>query len=199
MIDFIDASVIYSGKAVIDRLSLKICEGERIALTAPSGSGKTTLLNLIAGIIRPSSGLVKVSGSVSYVFQEPRLFPWCSCLENLNIVMGDSGKTLGAASEMLERLGLEAAAKKYPHELSGGMQQRLSIGRALCHNGDILLLDEPLKGLDSALRASVTELINERSAGKIVVLATHDEAEIDAFADLIYTYADGKFIREASN
>lgn len=199
MISFIETSVVYSDRHVIDRLSLEISSGERIALTAPSGSGKTTLLNLIAGIIRTSSGLVKVSGSVSYVFQEPRLLPWCSCLENLNIVMGDSSKTLGAAGQMLERLGLEAAEKKYPHELSGGMQQRLSIGRALCYDGDILLLDEPLKGLDSALRDSVAELINERTAGKTVVLATHDKAEIDAFAKQIYTYADGKFIREASD
>jgi len=198
MISLIDIGVSYAGKAVINGLSMTIAGGERIALTGPSGSGKTTVLNLIAGLTRPQTGKISVSGSVSYVFQEPRLLPWCNALENLNVVMSDSQSTLPQAYEMLRRLGLADAEKKYPHELSGGMQQRLSIGRSLCYGGDILLLDEPLKGMDKALRDDIAALINEKTIGKTLVLASHDSTEIDIFADKVFAYHDRKFEREAS-
>lgn len=198
MIRLSDICVSYDGISVLDGCTLSVSSGERIALTAPSGSGKTTVLGVIAGLVKPQSGKCEISGTVSYVFQEPRLLPWRNAMENLNVVLSDDKTTAPQAFEMLERLGLADAAKKYPHELSGGMQQRLAIGRALCYGGGIFLFDEPLKGMDAALRSTVAGLINEKTQGKTVVLASHDSGEIASLADTVYVFSGGKFERETS-
>ncbi len=194
MIDIKNVSVSYDGNSVIKSLSLHIGKGEKIALMGPSGCGKTSLINAVAGLVRPEKGSVKLDGRVSCVFQEPRLLPWLSALENINVVLSDSSETLPEARKWLEAVGLGGDADKLPHELSGGMRQRVSIARALAYGGDILLLDEPLKGMDTDTEASIAELIRSAAEDKTLILVTHDETEARAFADKIYRYKDKKFI-----
>ena len=190
-------TVSYAQQSVLQNCNLHIARGERAALMGPSGCGKTTLLSCIAGLSAPTSGTIFTKGKrISYVFQEPRLLPWLSAAQNLNVVLSDSLKTMPSASHMLERLQLSDAADKFPHELSGGMLQRLSIGRALLYGGDLLLLDEPLKGLDKELKAEVAALIDELSAGKTILSVSHDESEVALLADTVYRYENGSFIRQ---
>lgn len=193
MIDIKNLSLGYGGERVIESFSLRVEKGEHIALMGPSGCGKTSLLNALAGLLKPQEGSVSVGGSISCVFQEPRLLPWLSALENVNVVLSDSPATLPEARKWLEAVGLGAAADKRPGELSGGMQQRLSIARALAYGGDILLLDEPLKGMDADTEASVAELIRSFAESRTLLLITHDEAEARAFADRIYVYRNKCF------
>ena len=159
MIDIKNLSLSYGGERVIDSFSLHVEGGGRIALLGPSGCGKTSLMHAIVGLLKPAKGSVCVSGRVSCVFQEPRLLPWLSALENINVVLSDSPATLPEARKWLEAVGLGEAAEKRPGELSGGMQQRLSIARALAYGGDVLLLDEPLKGMDTETEDMVKSLI----------------------------------------
>lgn len=189
MIEIRDLSVSYGGTAVLKNCSLTVPEGAHIALTGPSGCGKTTLLRCVAGLRKPDADSVTVTGRVSVVFQEPRLFPWMTTAQNIDAVLPRPG---GAAA-WLEKAGLADAAGKYPAELSGGMRQRLSIARALAYGGDILLLDEPLKGMDAPLRREMTELLQRESGGKTLLLVTHDAEDL-ALADAVYEYRDGTFV-----
>ena len=193
MIDIKNLSIAYGGESVIENFSLHVEKGGRIALMGPSGCGKTSLMNAVCGLLKPQKGSVSVDGKLSCVFQEPRLLPWLSALENVNAVLSDSAATMPEARKWLEAVGLGEDCGKLPSELSGGMQQRLAIARALAYGGDILLLDEPLKGMDPETEKAVTRLILESSEGRTLMLITHDEAEAEAFADQIYVYRDKKF------
>lgn len=184
----------YQDTPLLSRCSLTVPSGAHIAIMGPSGQGKTTLLRLILGLERPRSGSISVTGRISCVFQEPRLLPWCTALENVNAVLSDSPETLPQAKLWLERLELEHAANQYPSELSGGMQQRLSIARALAYRGDVLLLDEPLKGCDAALRTRLLSLLQQESIGKTLLLITHDDTEANALADTIYLLDQGRLV-----
>lgn len=193
MIDIKNLSLGYGGERVIDSFSLHVKKGRRIALMGPSGCGKTSLMHAMAGLIKPEKGGVKVHGRVSCVFQEPRLLPWLSAVENVNVVLSDSAETLPEAQKWLQAVGLANASDKRPAELSGGMQQRLSIARALAYGGDVLLLDEPLKGMDADTEDMVKSLILREAEGKTLVLVTHDAAEAEAFADRVYVYRNKGF------
>ncbi len=194
MIEIKNLSLSYEGERVIDNFSLSIGKGEKIALMGPSGCGKTSLLSAIEGLLKPEKGSIKVDGIISCIFQEPRLLPWLSALENINVVLSDNPESLPEARKWLEAVGLGSDGEKLPTELSGGMQQRVSIARALAFGGDILLLDEPLKGMDADTKDSVTELIRSACQGKCCILVTHDEAEAKAFADRIYYYENKQFV-----
>ena len=130
------------------------------------------------------------------VFQEPRLLPWRTAAENVNAVLSDRAQTMPQALAWLERLELGAACDQYPAALSGGMQQRVAIARALAYDAPVLLLDEPFRGLDAALRARVTALIADAAKDKTLVLATHDAADAAALGCAVYAYADGAFRRD---
>lgn len=195
MIDIKELTISYGGPPVLQKCSLSIPAGARAALMGPSGCGKTTLINAAAGLIKPDGGSISVDGRVSYVFQEPALFPWLTALKNVNVVLGDRRDTLPIAAEWLRELELDSSASKYPHELSGGQKQRVAICRALAYGGDVLLLDEPLKGLDPALRGKTAALILRESRGKTVLLVTHDATEARALCDTVYRYRDGTFVR----
>lgn len=187
-------SLSYGEKIVLQEQSLDVPPGGRIALMGPSGCGKTSLLRIAAGLSQPDSGTVeRRCARVSYLFQEPRLLPWLTAEENVNAVLSDRAATRAEAHRWLEAVGLGADADKFPRELSGGMQQRVSLARALAYGGALFLLDEPLKGLDAKTRADTLCLLREHTAGKTVLLATHDETEAEALADAIYTYRPHRF------
>ena len=186
-------NVAYGDASVLEDCSLRVTAGSRIALMGPSGCGKTTLINAIAGLAAPDSGSIQVNGRVSYVFQEPALFPWLTAEENVNVVLSDKPDTLPQARRWLEEAGLADSLNKYPHQLSGGQKQRVAICRALAFGGDILLLDEPLKGLDPDTREQVANLILNTWKDKTLLLVTHDQWEAQTLCDTVLRYQDGRF------
>lgn len=186
-------NVAYGDASVLKDCSLRVAAGSRIALMGPSGCGKTTLINAIAGLAAPDSGSIQVNGRVSYVFQEPALFPWLTAEENVNVVLSDKPDTLPQARRWLEEAGLADSLNKYPHQLSGGQKQRVAICRALAFGGDILLLDEPLKGLDPDTREQVANLILNTWKDKTLLLVTHDQWEAQTLCDTVLRYQNGRF------
>lgn len=182
----------YGEQRVLRDCSLCVEEGERVALMGASGCGKTTMLQVVAGLL--STDAAAVNGTVSYVFQEPALFPWLTAAENVNVVLGDSADTMSEAQDWLTVVGLADCCGKYPHQLSGGQKQRVSIARALAYGGDILLLDEPFQGLDEATRQQMAALIDREWAGKTLLLATHDLQEAELLHCRVLTYRDGQFV-----
>ena len=183
----------YGSQQVLKDCSLQVEPGSRVALMGPSGCGKTSLINVIAGLLTPDSGKVSVNGKVSYVFQEPALFPWLTAVDNINVVLSDGPETLPRAEQLLEAVGLSDCRDKYPHQLSGGQKQRIAICRALAYGGDILLLDEPLKGLDADTRDQVSALLRQEWAGKTLLLVTHDPSEAQSLCDRVYRWQEGTF------
>lgn len=186
-------NIAYNGAQVLQNCTLRVEKNSRIALMGPSGCGKTTLINAIAGLVTPDSGRITVNGTVSYVFQEPALFPWLTALENVNVVLSDKPDTLALSRRWLEEAELGDCLDKYPHQLSGGQKQRVAICRALAFGGDILLLDEPLKGLDPDTRARVADLILRESRDKTLLLVTHDQWEAQNLCETVLRYRDGRF------
>ena len=177
MIELKHVTCAYGEKTPIRDLTLALPDAGVIAVFGASGSGKTTLLRLLAGRIQPASGTVEglYGKRVSMVFQEDRLLPWRTALENVALVRDGSS---GEAMRLLDAMELSAEAGKLPGALSGGMQRRVALARALNFDGDMLLLDEPFKGLDEALRARVIAAVRGRFP--LTVIATHDRAEAEA-------------------
>ena len=192
MIHLDNITLVYGGQPVLRSCAIQMQPGERVALMGPSGCGKTSLLNIIAGL-QEGSGTAEVNGTVSYAFQEPALFPWLTAVENINVVLRDSAASLPRAEKWLAAVGLADCAGKYPHQLSGGQKQRVAIARALAFGGDILLLDEPFKGLDEDTRRRVAALIDEAWQGRTLLLATHDPQEAELLECRVLQYHDGKF------
>ncbi len=166
----------YGQQPVLENRNLTLLPSQRLALMGPSGCGKTTLLRIALGLVKPTAGTVENTfRKTAVVFQEPRLLPWRTALENVNLVLGDGKSTLETARQYLEQVRLSEAAEKYPRELSGGMQQRVAVARALAAEGDLLILDEPFKAMDEALRGQIIARVAETKAA--ILLVTHDEAE----------------------
>jgi NitT/TauT family transport system ATP-binding protein len=158
----------FAGQArnVLNNLSFSIPRRECVALLGPSGCGKTTLLRLLMGIEQPSAGRLEVdpdlAGHFSYVFQEPRLVPWRTTLENVRLPFELSGRHRGTPDEskaLLEQLGLGERLDHFPRELSGGMQMRAALARALVTRPRVLLLDEPFAALDERTRFRLQDLL----------------------------------------
>ena len=182
MIKLENLSLKYGKDTVLDNLSYEFEEGKLTARLGESGVGKTSILNLIAGLIKPSAGKVtNTCERTSYVFQEPRLFDWMTAKENVSTVSDAK-----VAEDMLSLMGLGDSLDKYPTELSGGMKQRVSIARALAYSPDLILLDEPFKGLDPDRRREVSKIVFEYIGGKTAIIVTHDEADTE-FADNVLT------------
>ena len=187
MIWFENVRLSYGDKVVFPRESLHIAPGERVALMGPSGSGKTSLLRMAAGLTKPTAGHVQVNAKrLAYAFQEPRLMPWRTAAENVNVVLSDQLATMPEARRWLAAVGLSEAADKFPAELSGGMKQRLELARALAYDGDLLLLDEPTKELDAETKRVIMLLLREHVKGRTLLMATHDMAEATVLAERIY-------------
>lgn len=188
MLELKDVSLSFGALEVLRGASLTLGQDERIAITGPSGCGKTSLLHVIAGLLHPDSGLVRNRAArTACVFQEPRLLPWLSAVENVSIVMphGTQGQD---ALMLLKKLGLADSAEKHPCELSGGMQQRAALARALAYAPDLLLLDEPFRALDAASKALAIDAVNER-ADCAVILVTHSPEEADALGCRIIPFS----------
>lgn len=191
MVDLNDVTVSYQGQTVIQNCSLRVLPGEHIAVMGPSGSGKTTLLKLIAGTIAPTNGTVRVSTQkISYMFQEPRLLPWLSAEENVNLVLSDSEETMDTARHWLEIVELSDAMKKRPGELSGGMRQRVALARAMAYGGDLFLLDEPMSALDTALSAHLLSILHQYTQDKTMIFVTHCLEQAKQISDKIYVIKD---------
>lgn len=195
MLEWRDVSVSFGEKSVLRGCSIRGEGGSRLALMGPSGCGKTTLLRVALALQQPDGGSFRSdAGRIAAVFQEPRLLPWLTAEENVNLVLSDSPATLADARGWLARVGLADAAGLYPRELSGGMQQRVSIARALAFAPELLILDEPFRGLDPELREEVTALIRSLSFPSGLLLATHSEAEAEALGCRILRWRDGTFV-----
>lgn len=176
----------YGKKAVLDSFHYTFPEAGIVALMGPSGCGKTALLRLIAGLERPDGGTVRLprGTKLSMVFQEDRLLPTLDVRGNLLAVLGgDTPENRRLAEEYLDRVGLEREYPSLPSQLSGGMKRRVAIARAVAYGGDILLLDEPFKGLDNESKRRVMDFALERK-NRLTLLVTHNENEA-ARADII--------------
>ena len=190
---------------VIEEVTLEIARGEFIAVVGPSGCGKSSLMKLISGLHPPLAGTLTVEGrpvtgplkSVGMAFQNSNLLPWRSALDNvllpLEIVQPyrkgfRRDKYVGKAQDLLDSVGLKGFSEKYPWELSGGMQQRTSICRALIHEPEILMLDEPFGALDAFTREELWCALRDLQAQRnvTVMLVTHDLREAVFLADTVY-------------
>ena len=179
MLKLTEISHSYGEHKVLDSITLTVSAGQRIAIMGPSGCGKTTLLRIAMDLMKPAEGTVENSFRKTVaVFQEPRLLPWRTAIQNVNLVLGDGKNTLETAEKYLTQVHLQDALNKYPGELSGGMQQRVSLARALAAEGDLLVLDEPFKAMDEALRDHVMTLVAQTKAA--ILLVTHEESEAKA-------------------
>jgi NitT/TauT family transport system ATP-binding protein len=187
----------------VDGLNLDVRPGQMLALLGKTGCGKSTIFNMIAGLTEPTSGTVRVSGrdpfsdfdsfrgGIAIVFQNDRLLPWRTAIQNveLGLEMLDvpAAKRREAAQLWLTKLGLGGHENDYPHALSGGMRQRVSIARAFATNANILLCDEPFSALDEStagrLRAEFVRLVKEN--GKTAVFITHSISEALEIGDRI--------------
>ena len=189
----------------IEEVTLEIARGEFIAVVGPSGCGKSSLMKLISGLHPPLAGTLTVEGrpvtgplkSVGMAFQNSNLLPWRSALDNvllpLEIVQPyrkgfRRDKYAGKAQDLLDSVGLKGFSEKYPWELSGGMQQRTSICRALIHEPEILMLDEPFGALDAFTREELWCALRDLQAQRnvTVMLVTHDLREAVFLADTVY-------------
>ena len=167
---------------VLRDFSLELAQGEAVAVMGESGSGKTTLTRLLLGLEKPVSGTIQgLEGKrVAAVFQEDRLLPWFSARKNVAAVLTCGREEAAALTDrVLEEVELSEAADKPIRELSGGMQRRAAIARALAFGGDLLILDEPLKGLDDELKKRVASRIKAHFS--TLLLITHSEEEAELF------------------
>jgi ABC-type Fe3+/spermidine/putrescine transport system ATPase subunit len=189
-------------------ISLAVQQGKVLALLGPSGSGKSTILKLIAGIEQPDSGDIRLNGQsilgvpanqrgAVLMFQKAYLFPFMNVADNIGFglkVQGAPRKTIREqVARMLELVELPGVQRKYPHQMSGGEQQRIALARALVTNPKVLLLDEPLSSLDTAVRHTLQESIRriQREMGITTILVTHDLGEAIAMSDHIALLLDG--------
>ena len=207
------------GVIALDKLTLSIDEGEFAAVVGPSGCGKSTLMKLVTGLQFPLSGTVSVAGSevngplkiAGMAFQAPNLLPWRRTLENillpLEIVQphrrrlrSERGAYVAKVEALLAQVGLGGLGDKYPWELSGGMQQRASLCRALIHEPRLLMLDEPFAALDSFTREELWCVIRDLHAARpvTIILVTHDLREAAFLADRVFCLSSrpGRVITE---
>ncbi len=184
-----------SAQALFAGLSFALDSNECLCLLGPSGCGKTTLLRLLMGLEKPSRGTIRVDPAVamkmSYVFQEPRLVPWRTCLENVLLPLELTAKINNAARdravELLQKIGLSNRLEHFPNQLSGGMQMRVALARALITQPKIILLDEPFAALDERTRFHMQDLLLELKARLQLqyVFVTHSIAEAVYISDRI--------------
>jgi len=183
------------GLHALEDISFEVCPRDFICFLGPSGSGKTTLLRILASLLPPTTGEINFIGNqhpqVGMVFQQPNLMPWRTVTDNiklpLELVGMDESKARDKAREMIDLVGLNGFEDSWPRDLSGGMAQRVGIARALIHDPDLLLLDEPFAALDALTRERMwTELSRIWQARqKTVIMVTHSINESLFLADRV--------------
>jgi putative hydroxymethylpyrimidine transport system ATP-binding protein len=190
-------------EAVFSGLSLTVRQGEFVSVVGASGCGKSTLFKIIAGLLEPSGGEIHMHGvntssrsrlgSIAYMPQQDLLLPWRTVLENCLLPfevrkLNSKAETTATILEMLGRLGLQGMEDAYPHELSGGMKQRVAFLRTLVTGGDLMLLDEPFGALDALTKREIHKWLVELWGGiqKTVLFITHDLEEAILLSDRIY-------------
>ncbi|MDD4169783.1 MAG: ABC transporter ATP-binding protein [Desulfotomaculaceae bacterium] len=183
---------------VLDNFSIKGEVEQFLCLVGPSGIGKTSILNVLAEILKPGSGsVVSDNKRIAYVFQEPRLLPWMTVEDNMEVGLfsldKDAHRRKKTVRQLLPQIGLEGFGHYYPDQLSGGMKQRVSIGRAFVIQPDLLLLDEPFSGLDEALKIEMQDLLLTLKKYHMctTVMVTHDIQEAIKLSDRIIV-VDGR-------
>ncbi|MBK8616941.1 MAG: ABC transporter ATP-binding protein [Anaerolineales bacterium] len=203
-----DLSVVFpdsnGGLHALENISFEVCPRDFICFLGPSGSGKTTLLKILASLLQPTTGGINFSGNrrpeVGMVFQQSNLMPWRTVMDNIKLPLeldgvGESEARV-KAGEMIDLVGLNGFEDSWPRDLSGGMAQRVGIARALIHDPDLLLLDEPFASLDALTRERMwTELSRIWQAKqKTVIMVTHSINESLFLADrvLVLTQRPGK-------
>ena len=179
MIELKNLNKAFGEKQVLKNLNWTIPEGSTSVIMGPSGGGKTTLLRILLGLEHADSGTVSgLEGKrLSAVFQEDRLCENVSAVSNLRLV--NPALSRKSAESMLAKLGLGDALRQPVRELSGGMKRRVAIARALCTEYDVLLADEPFKGLDEETKRRTMEFFSESVQGKTVIIVTHDPSEAE--------------------
>lgn len=221
MIEYRDVTVTAPpGLTILDRISLRIEAGERVAFLGRSGAGKTTALKLINALVKPTSGsieierseiegstprdLVALRRSIGYVMQQPALFPHRSVFDNIATVprlLGwEEARIHERASELMQQLALpfEKFASRFPRMLSGGEQQRVAIARALIAAPRILLCDEPFSALDPLIRVELQTMLIDAARGTTLVFVTHDVREALRIAQRIVVFDAGRIIADAT-
>lgn len=177
----------FDNKTVINDLSITFAEGRINCLMGPSGAGKTTLMNILLGLVKPDSGEIQglQEKRVVAVFQEDRLIEHWDAVKNIKLVCGKDISAERIAAE-LSRVGLEELEDKPVMEYSGGMRRRVALIRAMLSKNDILIMDEPFKGLDFELKKQVIGYVRQNTPGKTVIIITHDKEDVDLLeAELI--------------
>jgi len=198
----------FADHTAVSQFELKIEQGEFVTLLGPSGSGKSTVLRMIAGLLEPSSGEIRIDGkdvthlpakarNIGFVFQSYALFPHLTAFENvafpLRVRKWSKSEIEKRVSELFELVGLQHRAQYHPELLSGGERQRIALARALAFHPPLLLLDEPLSALDAKVRISLREFLKEiqRTTGVTTLMVTHDQEEALALADRIVVMNTG--------
>lgn len=188
------------GKAVLQDFSLSVGKGEIVSILGPSGRGKTTLLHAIAGLIQPDTGQIHLDSQPGLSFQDNLLLPWLTVRENVALAfqfkahykVADAAAVSQKITEIIHAVGISELEGSYPHELSGGQAQRVSIARSLVVNSEILLLDEPFSSVDAVTRGQLQELVRStrQQLGTTVIVVTHDITEALAISDRVIVLAD---------
>ena len=202
----------HSPITALEGLSLDIGKGEFVSVLGPSGCGKSTLLKLVAGLHPPTSGRITLDGievngprrDVGVVFQQPTLLPWRTVLNNVLVparaLRLDSAQARTKALELLSLVGLARFADNYPHELSGGMQQRVALVRGLVHEPSVLLMDEPFAALDALTREHMNLELQRiwMAKGKSALFITHSIPEAVFLSDrvIVLSSRPGRVIQE---
>jgi NitT/TauT family transport system ATP-binding protein len=193
----------------VERAHLSLADGEFVAIVGPTGCGKSTLLNLVAGLLQPAAGRVRIFGEplrglnrdAGYLFQGDALFPWKTAIENVAIGLEIAGtphaEARSRADNWLASVGLGAFGNRYPHMLSGGQRKRVGLAQVLIRDPKILLMDEPFGPLDAQTRQIMGNLLLElwTKARKAVLFVTHDLEEAIALADRVVIMSAGPAAR----
>jgi phospholipid/cholesterol/gamma-HCH transport system ATP-binding protein len=218
MIDIKNLTITFEERAVLNGIDLNVREGETLVLAGRNGSGKSVLLKIVAGLIRGYGGSVKIKNSdikdryssggavdpgsfkIAYVFQKGGLFDSMSVFDNtafgLRRMGLDEDEVSSRALAVLERVGLKGSENKLPSEISGGMQKRAGLARAICIDPDIILYDDPSAGLDPILSDSISDLIADikRDSRATAIAVTHDLAVAEKIADRIALLYEGRIV-----
>ena len=176
-----DLSKSFDGKAVLSGLSFELPDSGVVAVEGRSGSGKTTLLNILMGLLPPDAGRIDglAGRRVTAVFQENRLLESWSAMKNIRLVCPRAVTDAEIRAHLAE-VGLAGEEKTVARALSGGMKRRVALVRAVIAPGDVLILDEPFKGLDEATREAAIRYVLRHASNRLILLVTHDRAEAEA-------------------